>query len=206
MRTVFVEWFMPNLRLENDLHPVRGRVMRHFAKMPPSCYWLAFPLDGGMAMFMFGYFSLIVCLFIRKNWKSEPARCFPLLLFLLVIYKLHIILGQLRDERCHRNSPPDTMCSIPNIKLLSLRAPHNSQACLRDWLAQGSNTTVTECLSHACAETHSKSVSGSRCLQSSYSQQHRETMVQNSPVSGGGGGGLPASAPGSAVLLHSPGL
>lgn len=123
------------------------------------------------------------CLFIRKNWKSEPARCFPSLLFLLVIYKLHIVLEQSRDERYHRNSIPDTMCSIPNTKLLSLRAPRNGQAYLRDWLAQGSNTTVKECLSHACAETHSKSMSSSWCLQSSYSQQHRQTLRQNSPLS-----------------------
>ena len=116
---------MPNLRLENDLHPVRGRVMRHSAKIPHILSLACFSPEWGMAMFVFGNFSLIVCLFIRKNWKSEPARCFPSLLFLLVIYKLHTVLEQSRDEHYHRNSTPDTMCSIPITQLLSLRAPRN---------------------------------------------------------------------------------
>lgn len=58
---------MPHLRLENDLHPVRGRVMRHSAKIPHILSLACFSTGGGVAMSMFEYISLIVCLFIREN-------------------------------------------------------------------------------------------------------------------------------------------
>lgn len=163
-------------------------------------------------MFVFGYFSLIVCLFIRKNMKSEPARCFPSLLFLLVVYKLfwnswgmNAITETQHQTRC--TVFPILNCSPwehrATAKLVSVTDLHRAPT---PW---SKNVFLTLVLRPTPNQWASPGVC--RAVTVSNKERHWGRTVpclRNSPLCTrkSWGWGLPASAPGSAVWLHSPGL
>lgn len=92
---------------------------------------------------MFRYLSLSI---IRKNWKSELAKCFQSVLFLLVTYKLHISFWPSKMKTFPGTQERDKMCSIPNTDPVSLRRQCNGQSFPSEWSAESSNTMITECL------------------------------------------------------------